>query len=100
VGDALADVEPEGGMEGSVFADAEEAARFLLGMRFSVDRRADGRVQVQEIEHQAWGARAARVRACRFAFLEGLERTVGRLTLDHALGMRDLRQTWRAARCA
>jgi len=100
-GDGLVDIEPDAGTgEGSVFADAGAAARFLLGMRFSVDRRPDGGVQVQEIDHEPWGARLARVRASRFAFLEGLQRSIGRLTLDHALGMRDLRQTWRAARCA
>lgn len=85
---------------GSLFSDVDAATRFLLGMRASVDRRADGRVQVQEIDHQPWGARWARVRRARFAYLEHLERLTGaRLILDHALGMRNLRQTWRAARC-
>jgi Uncharacterized conserved protein (COG2071) len=99
-GDSVVHLDPgEGRMDGSVFDDAGTAARFLLGMRISVDRRPDGRVQVQEIDHEPWGARAARVREQRFAFLEQLERTVGtRLVLDHALGMRDLQQTWRAVR--
>jgi hypothetical protein len=99
-GDGLVELEPDTGeLTGSLFADAPAAARFLLGMRASVDRRPDGRVQVQEIDHEPWGARLARVRRHRFAYLEQLERTLGtRLVLDHALGMKDLRQTWRAAR--
>jgi hypothetical protein len=98
VGDAQLDLDPRAGsMAGSLFGDEGEAARFLLGMRFSTDARA-GRVRVQLIDHDPWGARAARVRRCRFAFLESLQRQVGALTLDHCLGMRDLRQSWRAAR--
>ena len=98
-GDARLDVQPDAGsMSGSLFDDAGSAARFLLGMRFSADARA-GRVRVQPIDHDPWGARPARVRSCRFAFLEALERRIGaRLVLDHCLGMSDLRQTWRAAR--
>jgi len=99
-GDGRVEVEPDAGMgQGSVFPDVQTAATFLLGMRASVDRRPDGRVQVQEIEHEPWGAWWARVREQRFAFLERLEGIIGgRLVLDHALGMRDLRQVWRAAR--
>jgi hypothetical protein len=100
VGDGVLDVEPGTGWgEGSVFDHAEEATRVLLGMRLSVDRRPDGRVQVQEIEHEPWGARWARVRQARFAYLDQLQTIIGGgLVLDHALGMWDLRQTWRAAR--
>jgi hypothetical protein len=98
LGDARLELEPDGGsMAGSLFPDAGSAARFLLGMRFSADARG-GKVRVQPIEHEPWGARPARVRGWRFAFLEALEKQVGALTLDHCLGMRDLRQTWRAAR--
>lgn len=99
-GDGVLEVEPGAGWgQGSIFDHAEEAAQVLLGMRLSVDRRPDGRVQVQEIEHEPWGARWARVRQARFAYLERLESIIGgRLVLDHALGMRDLRQTWRAVR--
>jgi hypothetical protein len=98
LGDARLELQPDAGsMSGSLFPDAESAARFLLGMRFSADAR-EGRVRVQPIDHDPWGARPARVRSRRFAFLEALEKQIGALTLDHCLGMRDLRQTWRAAR--
>jgi hypothetical protein len=98
-GDGEVDLEPDGDMGTSLFPDAATAARFLLGMRFSVDRRPDGRVQVQEIDHDPWGARPVRARRASFAFLDQLQHALGtRLTLDHVLGMRDLQQTWRAAR--
>lgn len=101
-GDGVADLVPGAAFpRGSLFPEPAAAADFLLGMRASVDRRPDGRVQVQEIDHAPWAARPARVRRARFAFLEGLERWLGtRLVLDHALGMSDLPQTWRAARWA
>jgi hypothetical protein len=99
-GDGLVDVVPDADRApGSVFPDVAAASEFLLGMRSSVDRRPDGRVQVQPIDHQPWGARLARVRRCRFAYLESLARDLDTpLVLDHVLGMRDLHQTWRAAR--
>lgn len=98
-GDGLLDLQPDGAHPaGSLFPDADSATRFLLGMRFSVDARGEA-VRVQPIDHQPWNARPAQVRAGHFAFLEHLERTIGaRLIYDHCLGMRDLRQTWRAAR--
>jgi hypothetical protein len=101
-GDGFVDLRP--GIErapGSLFPDAGAAAAFLLGMRFSVDRRPDGRVLVQDIDHQPWGARLARLRGHRLAYLERLQRAIGvPLVHDHTLGMRDLHQTWRAARWA
>jgi hypothetical protein len=97
--DAVVDLDPEREAGTSIFPDAATAASFLLGMRLSVDARPDGRVQVQEIDHEPWGARFAHARQARFAYLDRLERALGtRLVLDHVLGMRDLHQTWRAAR--
>jgi hypothetical protein len=81
------------------FADAQQAAAFMLGMRFSVDVRAGGRVRAQEIDHDPWGARFATPTCRRFAFIESLARAIGApLVYDHTLVMRDLRQTWKAAR--
>jgi len=81
------------------FTDAAQAAAFMLGMRFSVDVRPDGRVRAQPIDHDPWGARFATPTRRRFAFIDALSRAIGApLVYDHTLAMRDLRQTWRAAR--
>jgi hypothetical protein len=99
-GDADFETTPGGAgeLDGS-FADAQQAAAFMLGMRFSVDVRAGGRVRAQEIDHDPWGARFATPTRRRFAFIESLSRAIGApLVYDHTLVMRDLRQTWRAAR--
>ena len=100
VGDAELEATPGGPRElNATFADAAEAARFMLGMRFSVDVRPGGRVRAQEIDHDPWGARFATPTRRRFAFIESLSRAIGApLVYDHTLVMRDLRQTWRAAR--
>jgi hypothetical protein len=83
----------------SLFADAAEAARFLLGMRISADVRPGGRVRVQEIDHDPWRARFTTPVRRRFDFVDALARAIGApLVYDHTLAMRDLRQTWRAAR--
>jgi hypothetical protein len=84
---------------GATFTRAAEASSFMLGMRFSVDVRPGGRVRAQEIDHDPWGARFATPTRRRFAFIESLARAIGApLVYDHTLVMRDLRQTWRAAR--
>jgi len=84
---------------GSLFADAAEAARFMLGMSFSVDVAASGRVRTQAIDHDPWGACFAEPVRRRFDFIDGLGRAIGaRLEYDHTLAMTNLRQTWRAAR--
>ena len=100
VGDAEFEATPGGPPElNAMFADAAEAARFMLGMRFSVDVRPGGRLRAQEIDHDPWGARFATPTRRRFAFIESLSRAIGApLIYDHTLVMRDLRQTWRAAR--
>jgi hypothetical protein len=81
------------------FADAAQAAAFMLGMRFSADVRPGGRVRAQEIDHDPWGARFATPARRWFAYIDTLSRAIGApLVYDHTLVMRDLRQTWRAAR--
>lgn len=99
-GDADFEAAPGGPAElDGCFADAQQAAAFMLGMRFSVDVRAGGRVRGQEIDHDPWGARFATPTRRRFAFVESLARAIGApLVYDHTLVMRDLHQTWRAAR--
>jgi hypothetical protein len=92
---------PNSGAPGvdSLFANADDAAACLLGMRFSADVRPDGRVCVQDIEHEPWGARLVFPGRRRFAFIDKLARDIGApLVYDHTLVMRDLEQTWRAAR--
>lgn len=101
--DAVLDVElpARQTQPGSVFADADEASRFLLGMQFSADATPDGRVQVQTIDHSPWNASFADVHAARFRRLDALSATLGcPLQLDHALGMTHIQQTWRSARWA
>ncbi|HEY7374481.1 MAG TPA: DUF2071 domain-containing protein [Polyangia bacterium] len=103
-GDGCADAQfeaaPGGGAPlGASFADAAPAAAFMLGMRFSVDVRPGGRVRAQEIDHDPWGARFATATRRYFPYVEELGRAIGApLVYDHTLAMRDLRQTWRAAR--
>jgi hypothetical protein len=99
-GDAELEAAPGGPRElNATFADAAEAAAFMLGMRFSVDVRPGGRLRAQEIDHDPWGARFATPTRRRFAFIDALSRAIGApLIYDHTLVMRDLRQTWRAAR--
>ena len=99
-GDAELEATPGGPRElDASFADVAEAAAFMLGMRLSVDVRPGGRVRAQEIDHDPWGARFATPTRRRFAFIESLSRAIGApLVYDHTLVMRDLRQTWRAAR--
>jgi hypothetical protein len=98
-GDAELEVGPGPADLDASFGDAAQAAAFMLGMRFSVDVRAGGRVRAQEIDHDPWGARFATPVRRRFAFVESLARAIGApLIYDHTLVMRDLRQTWRAAR--
>jgi hypothetical protein len=71
----------------------------MLGMRFSVDVRPDGRVRGQPIDHDPWGARFATPARRHFAYVDALARRIGApLVYDHTLAMRDLRQLWRAAR--
>jgi hypothetical protein len=83
----------------SLFADADAATRFLLGMSFSVDVTPEGRVRVQDIEHDPWRARFVTPARRRFDFLVRVGRAIGAdLEYDHTLAMTDLRQTWRAAR--
>jgi len=83
----------------SSFSDVAHAAAFMLGMRFSVDVRPGGRVRAQEIDHDPWGARFATPARRSFAYIDALARAIGApLVYDHTLAMRDLRQTWRAAR--
>jgi hypothetical protein len=83
----------------STFADAAQAAAFMLGMRFSVDVRPGGRVRAQRIDHDPWGARFATPARRHFGYVDGLARAIGApLVYDHTLAMRDLHQVWRAAR--
>jgi hypothetical protein len=80
-------------------ATSRRRRAFMLGMRFSVDVRPGGRVRAQEIDHDPWGARFATPTRRRFAYIDALARAIGApLVYDHTLAMRDLRQTWRAAR--
>jgi len=99
-GDAALELGP-GRAPRSLFPDATTATAFLLGMKTSVDVRPDGRLQWQPIAHDPWRARFASVRRHRFAFLDAIAATLGvPLVHDHTLAMRDLDQTWGAARCA
>jgi hypothetical protein len=83
----------------SLFVNVDDAAAFMVGMRFSADVRPDGRVRVQDIDHDPWGARFVFPARRRFAFIDKLARDIGApLVYDHTLVMRDLEQTWRAAR--
>lgn len=99
--DATLDVDPRTQSEaeqGTLFESALEADRFLLGMSFSADADARGRVLVQRIEHSPWRARFVRASA-RFAFLERFAERYGvPLTYDSTLAMRDIQQTWLPAR--
>ncbi|MGC4091122.1 MAG: DUF2071 domain-containing protein [Polyangiaceae bacterium] len=100
-GDAVLEAERVPGFRpaASVFGSAAEASDFLLGMDFSADVDAAGRVQLQDIEHSPWNASFAKLHAARFAYVERLGAALGvPLVLDHALGMRDIRQLWKAAR--
>ena len=84
---------------GSVFATAEAADRQLLGMSFSVDPGRRGRLLLQPIEHSPWQARFVEPRELSFGFLERLSRTHSiPLEYDSTLAMRDIHQTWHAAR--
>ncbi|HMF43162.1 MAG TPA: DUF2071 domain-containing protein [Polyangia bacterium] len=102
--DGAADAEFEAAPDGAApldtsFADAAQAAAFMLGMRFSVDVRPGGRVRTQPIDHDPWGARFATPTRRHFAYVDALARAIGApLVYDHTLAMRDLRQLWRAAR--
>ena len=92
---------PSSGATGvdSLFVNADDAAAFMLGMRFSADVRPDGRVRVQDIDHDPWGARFVFPAQRHFAFIDTLARDIGApLIYDHTLVMSDLVQTWRAAR--
>jgi hypothetical protein len=81
------------------FSDAADAAAFMLGMSFSVDVRPGGRVRAQPIDHDPWDARFATPTRRRFAYIDALAHAIGApLVYDHTLAMRDLDQTWRAAR--
>jgi hypothetical protein len=83
----------------ALFGSADAAARFLLGMSFSVDVTPAGRVRVQDIEHDPWRARFVTPWRRRFDFLARVGRAIGAdLEYDHTLAMTDLEQTWRAAR--
>jgi Uncharacterized conserved protein (COG2071) len=83
----------------SLFVNADDAAAFMLGMRFSADVRPDGRVRVQDIDHDPWGARFVFPARRSFTFVDRLARDIGApLVYAHTLVMRDLEQTWRAAR--
>lgn len=82
----------------SLFASAADASEFLLGMRFSADA-VRGRVRVQPIDHDPWQPRFVPVSRARFAFLDRLAHGLGTaFTYDGTLAVRDVRQTWRAAR--
>jgi hypothetical protein len=85
----------------SVFASAQHAADFLLGMAFSTDATPAGRVRIQPIEHDPWRARFVRVHEARFAFLDRLAGELGyRFELDSTLATHGIRQLWRTARWA
>lgn len=100
--DALLDVRadrPSDTDAGSVFRDARDADRFLLGMRFSADRDASGRVLIQPIEHSAWNARFVPAREAEFGLLQRFGARHGvPLVYDSTLAMRDIQQTWLPAR--
>jgi hypothetical protein len=82
----------------SVFSDDDEAAAFLLGMKFSSDV-VRGRVRVQPIEHAAWQPRFVDTRAARFQYIETLERRLGvEFELDGTLAVRNVPHVWKAAR--
>jgi hypothetical protein len=83
----------------SLFASADAATRFLIGMKFSVDVTPEGRVRLQDIDHDPWRARFVAPTRRRFDFVERIGRAIGAdLEYDHTLVMTDLEQTWRAAR--
>jgi hypothetical protein len=99
-GDAVLDVDTaaEAPASGSVFGSAEEATRFLLGMRFSADS-VRGRVRVQPIDHSPWSRHFVPSGACRFAFASELGVKLGTsFEHDGTLATRDVDQQWRAAR--
>lgn len=84
--------------QASVFADQEQAADFLLGMKLSADV-VRGRVRVQRIEHGPWQPRFVHTRAARFGFVEQLAQCLGaRFELDNTLAVHDVPHVWKAAR--
>jgi hypothetical protein len=83
----------------SLFASVEAATRFLIGMSVSVDVTPEGRVRLQDIDHDPWRARFVAPTCRRFDFVDRIARAIGAdLEYDHTLVMTDLEQTWRAAR--
>jgi hypothetical protein len=100
IADAMLDVDPhdETASRTSVFSNAEEATRFLLGMTFSADAVGE-RVRIQPIDHSPWSPRFVDVRAARFAFVDHLARRLDvSFDYDSTLATRDVKQVWQAAR--
>lgn len=100
-GDGTAEVEVDlaaAPASGSVFADEDHAADFLLGQKFSADVTR-GRVRVQPIEHAAWQPRFVATRCARFDFVEELGQRLGaRFELDGTLAVHDVPHVWKAAK--
>jgi hypothetical protein len=98
-GDAVLEVDlRERPRQASLFASDEQAADFLLGMKFSADV-VRGRVRVQRIEHAAWQPRFVDTRMARFEYVEALGRRLGaRFELDGTLAVRNVPHVWKAAR--
>ena len=95
-----ADRDLEAALAGSVFEDAEDASRFLVGMSFSAALRRSGRVQIQEIEHTPWHPKVVTPLVARFPFLDQLSARLG-VAFEHdcTLHMADIDQRWKATRC-
>lgn len=96
-GQVSADLSQAPRVHSSLFADAEAASAFLLGMSFSVDV-VDARVRVQPITHSPWQPRAVELREARFTFLDRLADTLGTsFVYDGTLAVHDVSQVWAAA---
>jgi hypothetical protein len=85
---------------GSVFASADDASQFLLGMDHSASDLPGGRVQIQPIDHSPWDARFVVGINAHFDFLDHLSEAWGvSFEYDSTLHMENITQVWRASRC-
>lgn len=83
----------------SVFATADDASDFLLGMDHSVADLPGGRAQVQPIDHSPWEARFVEGVSAHFKLFDHLAEAWGlRFEYDSTLHMENITQVWRATR--
>jgi hypothetical protein len=83
----------------TVFDGVNQAAEHLIGMSFSVGATENGRVLVQDIEHDPWTPEFVDASGVRFDYLDTLAKRLDTvLEYDSTLAVADVHQTWRAAR--